>query len=61
MDDPVVMTFSIFFDSFRGVAQSGRAPRLGRGGRRFESFRPDQKQHDFAALAHLVERLLRNE
>jgi dolichyl-phosphate beta-glucosyltransferase len=27
----------------RGVAQSGSAPRLGRGGRRFESARPDWK------------------
>ena len=27
--------------SVRGVAQSGSAPRLGRGGRRFESARPD--------------------
>ena len=27
----------------RGVAQSGSAPRLGRGGRRFESARPDNQ------------------
>jgi hypothetical protein len=26
---------------YRGVAQFGSAPRLGRGGRRFESARPD--------------------
>ncbi len=27
--------------NFRGVAQPGSAPRSGRGGRRFESCRPD--------------------
>lgn len=35
----------------RGVAQPGRAPRLGRGGRGFESLRPDQKSEHCKALA----------
>lgn len=29
----------------RGVAQSGSAPRLGRGGRRFESSHPDHQRN----------------
>ncbi len=33
---------SYFSTSLRGVAQPGRAPRSGRGGRRFKSSRPDQ-------------------
>ena len=32
----------IIYFVIRGVAQFGRAPRLGRGGRRFESCRSDQ-------------------
>ena len=33
---------TVYIINCRGVAQSGSAPRLGRGGRRFESSRPDQ-------------------
>jgi hypothetical protein len=38
-----VGAYSHYTVSARGVAQFGSAPRLGRGGRRFESARPDQK------------------
>ena len=42
----IIITLTIFTPSHytqasRGVAQYGSAPRLGRGGRRFESARPD--------------------
>src|SRR5271154_3405953 len=37
----VVVARSLPLSNFRGVAQPGRAPRLGRGGPRFESGRPD--------------------
>ena len=40
----------------RGVAQLASAPRLGRGGRRFESFHPDQiKNVSKAGVFYLVE------
>ena len=35
-------TFAPANQNIRGVAQSGSAPGLGPGGRRFESCRPDQ-------------------
>lgn len=34
-----------FRTAFRGVAQPGRAPRSGRGGRRFKSSHPDELQN----------------
>src|SRR5277367_1822769 len=37
----VTVSRSLPLSNFRGVAQPGRAPRLGRGGPRFESGRPD--------------------
>ena len=39
------------------MAQPGRAPALGAGGRRFESYYPDQ----FADLAQLAEQLICNQ
>ncbi len=34
-------TFTMILHIYRGVAQLASAPRLGRGGRRFESSHPD--------------------
>ena len=44
--------FVLFLNAilFRGVAQPGSAPRSGRGGRRFESCRPDILISDFGFL-----------
>jgi hypothetical protein len=42
----------------RGVAQPGRAPGSGPGGRRFESSRPDQSRHFNSRLR--IQRLWRN-
>ena len=39
---------------FRGVAQPGSAPRSGRGGRRFESCRPDKELSCLGLLFSLV-------
>jgi hypothetical protein len=39
--------FAISTDFIRGVAQSGSAPALGAGCRRFKSSRPDQLQNEF--------------
>jgi hypothetical protein len=44
-------------DQFRGVAQSGRALRLGRSGRRFESYRPDQFQLCSSGVEHQLHKL----
>ena len=41
---------------YRGVAQFGRAPGLGPGGRRFESCRPDQRCRPFGNGERLIER-----
>ena len=41
----------------REVAQLGRAPGLGPGGRRFESCLPDHKKNTHGDLAQLGERL----
>ena len=38
----------------RGVAQSGSAPGLGPGGRRFESCRPDNKAKKIFLLSFFV-------
>ena len=40
--------------SVRGVAQSGSAPGLGPGGRRFESCRPDDKVRSFLVADFFV-------
>ena len=41
----IVTSIAVAFPAHRGVAQSGSAPALGAGGRRFESVRPDQFRH----------------
>ena len=40
VDTIIIYTFALAIEK-RGVAQSGSAPGLGPGGRRFESCRPD--------------------
>ena len=42
----IICTFALAIEK-RGVAQSGSAPGLGPGGRRFESCRPDKQKRLF--------------
>ena len=46
MVSKIISTFALA-KSERGVAQSGSAPGLGPGGRRFESCRPDTEEEVF--------------
>ena len=46
VDTIIIYTFALAIEK-RGVAQSGSAPGLGPGGRRFESCRPDKQKRLF--------------